>query len=160
MKTVLLTGAAGSVGSMLRTELAGDKVRLSTRRGSVDVVVEPTPRMRAGHLSLPNGLGLAVADDAGTPQAVGILPELAYRAMPCALTFVLSKSEAFTEEMLLSFDRMLHWLRFFGCDTYQVVHVSGHAPPEDLRNLVEAANPGVLIPVHTRFPDRSNSAGT
>src|SRR5439155_22476363 len=88
-----------------------------------------------------------------TPQAVGILPELAYRAKPCALTFVLSKSEAFTEEMLLSFDRMLHWLRFFGCDGYQVVHVSGHASPEDLQTVVSAANPGVLVPVHTRFPE-------
>jgi len=88
-----------------------------------------------------------------SPMCVGVLPELAYRAEPCALTFVLSKSEAFTEEMLLSFDRLLHWLRLFGCDEYKVIHVSGHASPEDLQRVVAAANPGVLVPVHTRFPE-------
>jgi mRNA degradation ribonuclease J1/J2 len=62
-------------------------------------------------------------------------------------------TEAFNEEMRLSFDRMLHWLRLFGCSEYQVIHVSGHAPPEDLRSLVEAASPGILMPVHTRFPE-------
>jgi anaerobic selenocysteine-containing dehydrogenase len=53
---------------------AGDTVRLTTRRGSADVVVEPTPRMRAGHLALPNGLGLAVPDDQGRLQTVGVAP--------------------------------------------------------------------------------------
>ncbi len=88
-----------------------------------------------------------------SPQCGPILPELAYRAAPCPLTFILSKSEPFTEEMLLSFDRLLHWLRFFGCSQYEVIHVSGHAPPEDLRKVIETANPGVLVPVHTRFPE-------
>ena len=88
-----------------------------------------------------------------SPQCVGILPELAYRAAPCPVTFVLSKSEAFTEEMLISFDRLLHWLRLFGCDEYKLIHVSGHASPEDLQRLVAAASPGVLVPVHTRFPE-------
>lgn len=88
-----------------------------------------------------------------SPSCVGILPELAYRAGPCPLTFILSKSEPFNEEMLLSFDRLLHWLRYFGCSDYKVVHVSGHAPPDDLRRVIAAANPGVLVPVHTRLPE-------
>jgi ribonuclease J len=88
-----------------------------------------------------------------TPQAVGVLSELAYRAAPCPLSFILSKSEAFTEEMILSFDRLLHWLHFFGCDGYQVIHVSGHASADDLRSLVEAASPNAVVPVHTRFPE-------
>ena len=37
----------------------GARVRLSTKRGSAEVLVEPTDRMRAGHISLPNGLGLS-----------------------------------------------------------------------------------------------------
>jgi anaerobic selenocysteine-containing dehydrogenase len=37
---------------------AGARVRLTTKRGSAEVLVEPTDRMRAGHISLPNGLGL------------------------------------------------------------------------------------------------------
>jgi anaerobic selenocysteine-containing dehydrogenase len=53
---------------------AGDTVRLSTARGAIDVIVEPTPRMRAGHLSLPNGLGLAVPDSADRLETVGVAP--------------------------------------------------------------------------------------
>jgi anaerobic selenocysteine-containing dehydrogenase len=49
---------------------AGAMVRLSTRRGSVDVAVEPNPRMRPGHISLPNGMGL----DSGQADTVGIAP--------------------------------------------------------------------------------------
>jgi hypothetical protein len=88
-----------------------------------------------------------------SPSCVGVLPELAYRASPCPVTFVLSKSEAFNEEMLISFDRMLHWLHLFGCDEYKVIHVSGHAPPVDLQAVVQASNAGILVPVHTRFPE-------
>ncbi len=55
----------------------GQLVRLTTRRGHTDVAVEPTPRMRAGHLSLPNGYGLGVAgdDDPGrAPHVTGAPP--------------------------------------------------------------------------------------
>jgi len=38
---------------------AGSRVRLTTKRSSVEVHVDPTDRMRSGHLSLPNGLGLS-----------------------------------------------------------------------------------------------------
>lgn len=36
----------------------GDRVRVSTRRGSADASVEVVDTMRRGHISLPNGLGL------------------------------------------------------------------------------------------------------
>jgi anaerobic selenocysteine-containing dehydrogenase len=52
---------------------AGDTVRLSTRRGTVEVTVEPTPRMRPGHIALPNGLGLIV-HDGDEARAVGVAP--------------------------------------------------------------------------------------
>jgi anaerobic selenocysteine-containing dehydrogenase len=51
----------------------GDTVRLSTRRGTAEVAVEPTPRMRPGHIALPNGLGLIVHDVDGA-RAVGVAP--------------------------------------------------------------------------------------
>ena len=60
---------------------AGSMVRLSTRRGSVEVAVEPNPRMRPGHISLPNGMGLTSGEavphaDAAreVPPRVGIAP--------------------------------------------------------------------------------------
>ncbi|HYZ52311.1 MAG TPA: molybdopterin-dependent oxidoreductase [Streptosporangiaceae bacterium] len=53
---------------------AGDRVRLTTRRGAADVVVEPTPRMQVGHLSLPNGMGLSVPGSEGAPVVTGVAP--------------------------------------------------------------------------------------
>jgi anaerobic selenocysteine-containing dehydrogenase len=37
----------------------GGRARLTTRRGSAEVVVEISDRMQAGHVSLPNGTGIA-----------------------------------------------------------------------------------------------------
>ncbi|MCM6777637.1 molybdopterin-dependent oxidoreductase [Nocardia sp. CDC159] len=53
---------------------AGDRVRLTTRRGSTEVTVEPTDRMRSGHLSLPNGLGLTVTAPDGATVTTGVAP--------------------------------------------------------------------------------------
>jgi anaerobic selenocysteine-containing dehydrogenase len=36
----------------------GDRVRVTTRRGSAEAVVEVSTTMRAGHVSLPNGTGV------------------------------------------------------------------------------------------------------
>jgi anaerobic selenocysteine-containing dehydrogenase len=44
---------------------AGDRVRLTTRRGSTEVAVDPTDTMLPGHISLPNGLGLTVHERTG-----------------------------------------------------------------------------------------------
>lgn len=44
---------------------AGDRVRLTTRRGSTEVAVDPTDAMLPGHISLPNGLGLTVDERTG-----------------------------------------------------------------------------------------------
>lgn len=52
---------------------SGDRARLVTRRGHVEVAVEVTDTMRAGHLALPNGFGLAGAD-AGTGAPSGVAP--------------------------------------------------------------------------------------
>jgi ribonuclease J len=87
------------------------------------------------------------------PQVVYILPELCYRAQPCKIDFILSKSEPFNEEMMFSFDKLLNWLAFFGCRRYYQIHVSGHASPADLRRIIEEANPTTLVPVHTKHPE-------
>jgi anaerobic selenocysteine-containing dehydrogenase len=41
----------------------GDRALLSTRGGSVPVLIEISPMMRPGHISLPNGFGLDVQPD-------------------------------------------------------------------------------------------------
>ena len=34
------------------------------------------------------------------------------------------------------------------------IHTSGHASPTDLKKIVEAINPRVVVPIHTFFPER------
>jgi formate dehydrogenase len=54
--------------------VAGDWVRLTTKRGSVESIVEVTDSMRSGHVSLPNGLGLDYPDADGTRTRRGVAP--------------------------------------------------------------------------------------
>lgn len=42
--------------------VTGDRVRVSTRRGSAEAAVEVVDTMRQGHISLPNGLGLTSSE--------------------------------------------------------------------------------------------------
>jgi anaerobic selenocysteine-containing dehydrogenase len=51
----------------------GGKVRVTTRRGSAVVPVELSGSMQRGHVSLPNGLGLAYPGDTA-PQTTGVAP--------------------------------------------------------------------------------------
>src|SRR6185369_7696759 len=52
----------------------GGRVRVTTKRGSVEAVVEVNDCMRAGHVSLPNGLGLDYPEADGTRVVHGIAP--------------------------------------------------------------------------------------
>jgi anaerobic selenocysteine-containing dehydrogenase len=52
----------------------GDRVRLSTKRGSVEVAVELSDMMQPGHVSLPNGLGVDYSADAGSLERAGVAP--------------------------------------------------------------------------------------
>jgi ribonuclease J len=70
--------------------------------------------------------------------------------IPCH--FVLSKSEPFNEEMVIAFDRLLHWLAAYGVTQYHEIHVSGHCWRSDLKTLIEEAKPSILVPVHTEHP--------
>ena len=52
----------------------GGRARLTTKRGSADVVVQISDTMQPGHLSLPNGLGLDSPLDGGPHHTVGVPP--------------------------------------------------------------------------------------
>jgi anaerobic selenocysteine-containing dehydrogenase len=41
----------------------GGKATLTTQRASVNVLIEVSPMMRQGHISLPNGMGVGTSDD-------------------------------------------------------------------------------------------------
>ena len=90
-----------------------------------------------------------------SPQAVKLLMELSYdaNAVVRPLTFVLSKIGPFNPVLAISFSRLLQWLALYGCREYYQVHVSGHASSGDIERIIEVANPGTVIPVHTRHPE-------
>lgn len=39
-------------------------------------------------------------------------------------------------------------------DTWETLHTSGHASPEDLRHVIEKADPEIVIPMHTDAPQK------
>jgi anaerobic selenocysteine-containing dehydrogenase len=47
-------------------------VRITTKRASVEAVVELNDTMRPGHISLTNGMGLSYPDEAGRPIVHGV----------------------------------------------------------------------------------------
>jgi len=55
---------------------SGDRARITTRGGSALAQVEVTPRMQAGHVSLPNGYGLDNEDGGRSGVAVNELTSL------------------------------------------------------------------------------------
>ncbi len=52
----------------------GGRVRITTKRGTAEAVVEVTDRLRPGHVSLPNGSGLSYPDDGGRDVPHGVSP--------------------------------------------------------------------------------------
>ncbi|MDO9237779.1 MAG: molybdopterin-dependent oxidoreductase [Aquabacterium sp.] len=54
--------------------LAGDMVRVSTKRGTLDAPVELSEAMQRGHVSLPNGQGLDYRDAQGNVVRKGVPP--------------------------------------------------------------------------------------
>jgi anaerobic selenocysteine-containing dehydrogenase len=53
---------------------SGGRVRITTKRGSLETTVEVTDRMRSGHVSLPNGMGLQYPNAEGVRTTVGTPP--------------------------------------------------------------------------------------
>lgn len=52
----------------------GGRVRVTTKRGSLETVVEVTDTLRSGHVTLPNGMGLAYPDERGERIVHGTPP--------------------------------------------------------------------------------------
>ncbi|MBW2282216.1 MAG: molybdopterin-dependent oxidoreductase [Deltaproteobacteria bacterium] len=53
---------------------SGGRVRITTKRGSAETVVEVSDTLRAGHVTLPNGLGVEYPDENGERVAHGVAP--------------------------------------------------------------------------------------
>ena len=66
--------------------------------------------------------------------------------------YIHSLSEPFNEEMEISYDRMLNWLKHFDLRLMQS-HCSGHICGGDLKNLVQTINAKTVYPIHTEKPE-------
>lgn len=53
---------------------SGDSVKVTTRRGSAEVIAEVTDIMQQGHISLPNGFGLDYRTSQGKTAITGVAP--------------------------------------------------------------------------------------
>jgi anaerobic selenocysteine-containing dehydrogenase len=62
-------GDAGRLG--LET---GGRVRVTTKRGSVETTIEVNDTLRDGHVTLPNGFGLEYPDENGVRKVHGVAP--------------------------------------------------------------------------------------
>jgi formate dehydrogenase len=52
----------------------GGRARLTTKRASVETIVELTDTLQPGHVTLPNGLGVDYPDESGRPALRGVAP--------------------------------------------------------------------------------------
>jgi anaerobic selenocysteine-containing dehydrogenase len=52
----------------------GGRARVTTKRATVETVVEVTETLQPGHVSLPNGLGVCSPDDVWQPEVHGVAP--------------------------------------------------------------------------------------
>ena len=66
--------------------------------------------------------------------------------------YIHSLSEPFDEEMEMSYDRMMNWLKYFKVNFVQS-HCSGHINGTDLRKMIKTIRPKTLFPIHTEHPN-------
>ncbi|RLG20359.1 RNase J family beta-CASP ribonuclease [Candidatus Micrarchaeota archaeon] len=68
--------------------------------------------------------------------------------------YIRSVVEPFNEEMELDEKRVKNWLAHFGLLPYKQTHCSGHARGPELKRMIEAIAPEMLMPVHTEKPEK------
>ena len=66
--------------------------------------------------------------------------------------YALSASEPFDEEMEIDFDRLIHWLDYYGIPQYRI-HVSGHIMPMQLKDIIKTIKPKIIFPIHGTHPE-------
>ena len=77
---------------------------------------------------------------------------------PRERVYVHSLSEPFNEEMEISYERMMNWLKHFDIRFVQA-HCSGHASGTELKEMVRRIKPRKLFPVHTEHPGMFRGLG-
>lgn len=68
-------------------------------------------------------------------------------------SYIWSRSEPFDEEGEIEYERVQNWLSHFGIDEPISIHCSGHISGPEIRELIERAQPEMVIPIHTEHPE-------
>jgi ribonuclease J len=68
-------------------------------------------------------------------------------------SYIRSVCEPFDLEMELDLKKVENWLAHFGLYPYTHIHASGHLNYDEIKDVVQAVQPKVLIPVHTQHPE-------
>jgi ribonuclease J len=72
---------------------------------------------------------------------------------PRNATYFYSHGDPFSEEGLIDYKRMMEWVKSFKLN-FKQFHASGHAPRDDLKKIVEAISPEIIIPIHSESPEK------
>jgi ribonuclease J len=68
-------------------------------------------------------------------------------------SYIRSVCEPFDLEMELDLKKVENWLAHFGLYPYTHIHASGHLNYDEIKDVVQAVQPKVLIPVHTQHAE-------
>ncbi len=77
---------------------------------------------------------------------------------PRSATYIRSMSEPYNEEMALDEERARNWIDFYGMNWVRA-HCSGHAPGQDLKQIITDIAADTIIPIHTEHPEAFTELG-
>jgi ribonuclease J len=142
--------------SIVNTMLTDDHVHVYLRRpedlakGDLRNALEQTGRL---HLLKEYGVdgsplrrgAVILLYDADLDHLVDIKP-------PPGSKYIHSSTEPFTDDQVVSFDRLKAWLDFAKL-TYHQIHSSGHIYGAQLKREILDIQPDYLVPLHTEHPE-------
>jgi ribonuclease J len=72
-------------------------------------------------------------------------------------SYIRSQTEPFDDEMELKEERVKRWIEHFGLITSEKdwthTHVSGHGSGDQIKKVIEGANPRTVVPIHTEHSE-------
>lgn len=68
--------------------------------------------------------------------------------------YIWSRSEPYDEEGAIELDRVLNWLSHFEIEKPATMHCSGHLSGPEIKDLIDRAQPEIVVPVHTENPEK------
>lgn len=77
---------------------------------------------------------------------------------PKNATYVRSMSEPYNEEMAIDEERVKNWIDYYNMGWVRS-HCSGHAPGDDLKEIITDIDADIIYPIHTEHPDAFTQLG-